>query len=194
MQLRLPLHDSTPPTMPVDPASLVGGGASVETEVGRLQAELARAAAEQAKWAERRAKCSKNIRKLRDRIESLSFQIDSLQRNPLAIGRYRSTVPQAIVSTRWFDKPTSELKLETLSGVGTKRLRLLYERCPTIGDVEVMRVYEGLTTIPGLSRLTVARVEKRLFAWLRRNAWDYEPMPSYECRAERTGEEWPRVI
>ncbi len=193
MQLRLPI-DPLPPLSPTDPASLVHGG-HVDTELDRLRRELAAASLEQAKWSGRRDKCNRNIRKLRDRQESLSLQLDSLEQNPLAIGRYRSTVPQCIVSTRWLDRPTSELKLETLNGIGTKRLRLLYDRCPTVGDLEVFRVYEGLTKIPGLRRITVARIEKRLFQWLRNNAWDYEPMPSWECSgAGRKSTEMPRVI
>lgn len=194
MQLRLPIPDTHHPTVLFSLAEIGTGDASAETEIGRLQAELARVASQQAKYERKRAKYNGLLRKARDRQQSLALQLDSLKRNPLAIGRYRSTLPKGIAATLWYDKPTSELKLETLSAVGSKRLKLLYDLCPTVGDLEIMRTYEGLTTIPGLSRLTVARIEKRLFAWLVKYAWDYEPMPSAECVRRNNTEQFPRVI
>lgn len=176
MQHILPLSpDNRPP--PADLATLLGvpPAARVPTEVSRLQGELAAVHAKLARLERKRARLRAVKAKLMTRSAALALQIESLENNPYAILRYQTSVPQQYQGDLWENQPTSTLRLETIDGLGERRLSILLERCPTIGDLEVFRVYEGLAKIPGISGATAAKVERRLLRWLRRNAIGYEP-------------------
>ena len=175
--------DTTPATLAAtDPLAYFGGAdvSRTPTEIDRLQGELAAVHERLAKVERSRASLRRKKRNLDQRAASLSFQIQSLKNNPLAIGRYQSSVPQQYRGGLWENEPISTLRLESIAGLGTSRLRILYERCPTIGDLEVFRVFEGLETLPGIRRITAARVERRLLRWLRSHAGGYVPKASRE--------------
>lgn len=195
MQHRLPIYTENPPAEPTDPVSVIPCDATKETELARLEREIARMQSRIMRQERKRSRIGERIRRLRNVQRSLAMQLESLRRSDYAVIRYRSRLSTSVVSILWYDRPTSDLELERLRGLGVSRLRAIYDVCPTIGDMEVTRVHEGLTKIPGLRQAMVARIEKRLFAWLARHAVDYEPMPSAECRAKaRAATMMPRKI
>lgn len=197
MQHRLPLDP--PDTHPSDQQSLLSIYSPPDstrrvTEIDRLRGELATVSAGLARIERVRHRLRARASKLTKRARSLSLQLESLERNPYAILRYQSSVPQQYQGDLWHNRPLSDVGLESVAGLGGERYRLLVERCPTVGDLEVLRVYEGLTVIPGIGRLVAARIEKKLFTWLMRNAWGYVPMASREHVGRERVAKCPREV
>lgn len=176
------------PLVPVDagPAVSFDGlfaqpdGQACSGEIDRLKSQLAAVTAKQSKDCLLRQKLGKRIRKRSEQALLLAAQIESIERNPYAILRYRSQVPDWQQSSAWYNQPISELRPERIPGLGGLRLRLLIELCPTIGDLEALRIYEGFTSIEGIGPLLSKRIERRLLAWISRRAFGYCPKPSFE--------------
>lgn len=195
-QLTLPL-DPLPPSIAHDPAAFYDAPCPHRrvSELDRLRAELAALESRKQQLANRQRVIRSARSKLSVRQAALSAQIDSLERNPLSILRYQtSRVPEGQRGELWFYRPTSELRLESTARLGPAALTILLDRCPTIGDLEIMRVHEGLTRLPGIGDQKAARVEQRLLDWLAHNAFGYRPAASYESRVNRRESVLPREI
>lgn len=178
-----------------DPSTLYGAPCPHVrvSELDRLKDELATVERHKANLAVRQLELRGLRQKLTRRSEAISLQIDSLERNPLAILRYQSRlVPVDQQGTLWQYRPLSDLRLEAV--LGTRTLELLVARCPTVGDLEIMRVHEGLSSMRRIGKSTAEKIETRLLDWLNDNAYGYRPPASYEHRQYRSVSTLPREI
>lgn len=146
----------------------------------RLQAELLKVRQLEERYERVRRRARDKIRLQREHAAALIAQIESLQRNPYAIERYDSAIEGWDQSDAWYNQPLAVLRLDTVSAFGEKRTRLLTNLCPTVGDLDLERVYVGLTNITGINKPLAERIERRLIKWLRSHAAGYQIRPSYE--------------
>lgn len=180
-QMRLPIESGNSEQLArFDTIFAIPADARRRTEVDRLKDELASLQGKQHADDARKARLSRRMRKRTERSLSLAAQIESIERNPYAILRYRSLVPDIDQSRAWYNQPIDAIRPETIGHIGGARLRLLVSLCPTIGDLEALRIYEGISSIRGIGQLLAKRIERRLLRWLQANAFGYDPAPSYE--------------
>jgi hypothetical protein len=85
----------------------------------------------------------------------------------------------------WQDVPTCKLKIDKIPGVGIKRAKMLVIGFPTIGELERLRITEGISSIPGFSQILRRRIEEKLLTWLGKNATSYQRPRSAEHDSKR---------
>lgn len=76
-------------------------------------------------------------------------------------------------NSAWRSRPTSELDFAKVRGMGQKKIAVIMEVCPTIGDLEDLRagrrLGDGLTDIPGVGRKLADELENLILDWLTKN-------------------------
>lgn len=66
----------------------------------------------------------------------------------------------------WRSVPITEMKLDSVQGLGKKKLDTLIHNCPTIGAFEDLRAGEGLTSLDGFGPALAERLEEAQQQWL----------------------------
>jgi DNA uptake protein ComE-like DNA-binding protein len=74
----------------------------------------------------------------------------------------------------WRSVPTEELKLDTIKGMGTKKLEAIIHEYPTVGKLEDLRAegngkFMGLQTIKGVGEAMAGEIENKILEWLSAN-------------------------
>lgn len=178
---------------PVFPPSPEDVGDAV-SEIDLLRAQFVEIENRVARYDRVRQRITEQVRKCRLRTAIITEQIKALEKNPEAVLRYRSRLPEWNQASAWYNQPIEVLRLDSLPGLGVRRLAILSACCPTIGDLEIQRVNVGISDIDGISRGTAQKIEVRLLKWIKKHASNYSIKPSYEDWTERHAKTYPKTI